>query len=133
MSGRSTKYPFWLNTDVLYVTAIARHDVLMEALRQLLVVVHDHRILLARLIVGRIGEHHLQLVAALVRVRHQDLLAPRVVALERVGVRHLLRVASVGAGDEEVRRLLERLLLAADRRRRSSALRETATRSCRAT
>ena len=50
----------------------------------------------------------------------QHLLAPRVVALERVGVRHLLRVGQRRTGDEIVRRLLDTSAARRDRRRRSS-------------
>ena len=64
----------------------------MESLRELLVVVDDHRILLPRLIVRRIRQHHLQLVSAGIRVRHQLLLPPGMVGQECIRVRDRLRV-----------------------------------------
>ncbi len=90
---------------------VAESDVLMKALREFFVVVHEHRVLLARLVVGRIREHHLQLVAVRAAVARQHLLAPRVVVLERVGARHRLRRAEgVGRGHEVVGRVRVALL-----------------------
>ena len=79
------------------VVILARRDVAVQALRQQLVRVDDHRILLRRIVVRRIVEQRLERHAdRALEVEHLDL-APRVVL--RVGIRldDRLRVRDVGA------------------------------------
>ena len=81
----------------------------MDAVRQLLVEIHDHRVLPARLVAGGVVAASLQPLAA-VALELDDLgSAPGVLRQEGVGAGDLLRRLQVGAPDEDVRRVVERL------------------------
>ena len=81
----------------------------MQAVGKPLVHVDDHRILLARLVAGRIEERSLQALTALVLVLDDLGHAPRVIVREGVGAHDDARVLEVRPADHRRRRLLERL------------------------
>ena len=88
---------------------VRRRVVAVQVLRVLLVEGHQHRPLLARLVVVGQREDALQPDAVLVLVVEQDAAAPQVVLLLRVGIGDLLRVGEARARDAQVRELDERL------------------------
>ncbi len=83
--------------------------VAVHVLRVLLVEGHDHRPLLARLVVVGHRQDALQPHAVLVLVVEQHAVAPQEVRLLRVGVGDLLRVLEAGARHAQVGKLDERL------------------------
>src|ERR1043165_1632408 len=81
----------------------------MHVLRILLVEVHEHRPLLAFLVVVWNGENALKTNALLVLEIEENAMAPEILRLLRIRVRDLLRVLEVRARDAQVRELDERL------------------------
>ena len=88
---------------------VRRRGVAMQVLRVLLVEVHEHRPLLARLVVVGNRQNALQLVAVLVLEVEQDAVAPEILGLLRIRVADLLRVLEAGARHAQVGELGERL------------------------
>src|SRR6476660_9590489 len=82
----------------------------MMRVRQGLVDVHEHRVLLAGLIAGRQRKRRLQLLPLAVREVDEDALPPRVVHDLRIRVRDLARRRERRIADPVVGKFLERLL-----------------------
>ena len=96
--------------DLLVVVAgRIRHLVLVQALRQQLVVIDDHRVLLSRLVVRGIGQRSLQAPPPFVLVLDELGPSPGIVVLEGVGARDLAGVVEIRPGCEVVRGIVEAL------------------------
>ena len=78
------------------------HHVVAGLRRAGLVDVGDHRVRLLRVVVRRVEERPLQLLAVRVAEGHEIGAAPGVVVLERVGTGHLSGVGELGAGPEVI-------------------------------